>query len=67
MNIVVNGKPIHVNNNQITIQEFIRQRSINTNTLAVEYNGSIIPQEAYTTTRLNEGDHLEIVTFVGGG
>ena len=35
--------------------------------VAVERNLEIVPKDRYDETTLAEGDHLEIVTFVGGG
>jgi thiamine biosynthesis protein ThiS len=35
--------------------------------LAVEVNGRVVPRSARATTRLRDGDRIEIVTFVGGG
>ena len=35
--------------------------------IAVERNGEIVPRSAHRTTRLAEGDRLEIVVAVGGG
>ena len=35
--------------------------------LAVERNRKIVPKERFADTRLEEGDKLEIVSFVGGG
>jgi sulfur carrier protein len=35
--------------------------------VAVELNRDIVPRESWLETRLNEGDHLEVVHFVGGG
>jgi thiazole synthase/sulfur carrier protein len=34
---------------------------------AVERNGAVVPRSAFAATRLEAGDRLEIVTFVGGG
>jgi sulfur carrier protein len=33
----------------------------------VEVNGELVTRSDYATTTLNEGDRVEIVTFVGGG
>ena len=33
----------------------------------VERNGEIVDREAYTSVRLDEGDTVELVQFVGGG
>lgn len=35
--------------------------------IAVERNGEIVPKRAYDHTVLQDGDVLEIVSFVGGG
>ena len=35
--------------------------------VAVERNGEIVPRSRYPSTRLSEGDALEIVLAVGGG
>ncbi len=35
--------------------------------IAVERNREIVPRADYERTTLVDGDHLEIVTFVGGG
>jgi thiamine biosynthesis protein ThiS len=35
--------------------------------LAIERNYEIVPRSTYLETQLNDGDQLEIVTFVGGG
>ncbi len=35
--------------------------------VAVELNRDIVPRDRWADTRLNEGDRLEVVHFVGGG
>lgn len=35
--------------------------------VAVELNRDIVPRDRWDETRLNEGDRLEVVHFVGGG
>jgi sulfur carrier protein len=35
--------------------------------VAVELNRDIVPRDRWSDTELNEGDHLEVVHFVGGG
>lgn len=36
-------------------------------TVAVEYNGDILPRERYGATELSAGDRVEVVHFVQGG
>ena len=35
--------------------------------IAVERNGDIVPKAQYATTVLEDGDVIEVVSFVGGG
>ena len=35
--------------------------------VAVELNREIVPRSQWDETQLRDGDHLEIVHFVGGG
>lgn len=35
--------------------------------VAVELNGKILPRAAYDETILQDGDAVEVVSFVGGG
>jgi thiamine biosynthesis protein ThiS len=35
--------------------------------VAVERNGDIVPRATWAEVRLEEGDKLEVVQFVGGG
>ena len=34
---------------------------------AIELNGEIVPKGSHATTRLQDGDRLEVVVAVGGG
>lgn len=40
---------------------------VSTPRVAVERNREIVPKAAYPSTKLEDGDALEIVEFVGGG
>lgn len=35
--------------------------------VAVERNQEIVPRSQYSKVTVNDGDHLEVVRFVGGG
>jgi sulfur carrier protein len=35
--------------------------------VAVERNKTVVPRAEHAATALHDGDHLELVTFVGGG
>lgn len=50
-----------------TVAKLLEELGLRPELLAVERNRDIIPREAYGETVLQEGDAIEIVTFVGGG
>ncbi len=66
LEVVVNGAPMRVPQGT-TIAELLRTLDVATETVAVERNRSIARRANHATTALNEGDHLELVGFVGGG
>ncbi len=66
MNIIVNGKNVQIEDN-MTISDIVKMQNLSTTMFAVEKNLEIIPKSEYKSTRLNDGDKIEIVKFVGGG
>lgn len=49
------------------LSEYLEQEGYSTARIAVECNGGIVPKAEYGEKRLQDGDVLEIVSFVGGG
>ncbi|MGP1375330.1 MAG: sulfur carrier protein ThiS [Almyronema sp.] len=45
----------------------LAQLGLNPKLVAVEYNGEILHRQFWSTTEMQNGDRLEIVTIVGGG
>lgn len=66
MEIFVNGERKSIAGG-LTLAQFIEQLGMKSDRVAVERNREIVPRPAWSTTQLEEGDHLEIVHFVGGG
>lgn len=50
-----------------TVSEYLAEASYDIRRIAVERNGDIVFKSQYDTTVLEDGDHLEVVSFVGGG
>ncbi len=64
--ITINGEPRSIAagssmTDLVTLLDLTAQR------LAIELNLSILPRPAWAETKLQTGDKLEIVHFVGGG
>jgi len=66
MRLIVNGETLEISNVD-TLQELLKELQIEPRRVAVEINLSIVKKAEYPTFRLNDGDKVEIVNFVGGG
>ena len=66
MTLLVNGQP-RVVAPRITIRQLLAELGLATRGIAVEVNQQIVPQKRHAEHELAEGDHLEIVSLVGGG
>jgi len=51
----------------ITLAQLVEQLGMKQDRVAVELNRNIVSRDRWAETNLAEGDHLEIVHFVGGG
>jgi thiazole synthase len=50
-----------------TVAELLRQLGHDQGRVAVEVNEEVVPRSRHSDRNLNDGDAVEIVTFVGGG
>jgi thiamine biosynthesis protein ThiS len=64
--LTVNGDSMQVAAG-LTLSQLIIQLELDTRKVAVERNLEIVPRSTYDSTRLEAGDRLEIVHFIGGG
>ena len=66
MNIIINGTTQQLtsaNNLSDIVSKFCKQSK----GVLTELNGVIVPPDQWAQTNLQDGDALELVTFVGGG
>lgn len=52
---------------ELALVELIAELDLAHKRLAVEINEDVIPKARYQDVRINDGDRIEIVSFVGGG
>jgi thiamine biosynthesis protein ThiS len=64
--VSVNGETLRVPSGS-TVADVLRHLSLDRARVAVEHNLRVVPRAEHGSLRLNHGDRLEIVTFVGGG
>ena len=66
MKLQINGEERELPDG-LTLAELLHQLGMKADRVAVELNREIVRRELWPQTRLQEGDRLEIVQFVGGG
>jgi sulfur carrier protein len=64
--LYVNGKEVEFRP-ELSLIQLMEELGYDTKRIAVERNQEIIPKAQYESTMLEDGDHLEVVRFVGGG
>ena len=50
-----------------SVEHLLRQMEYPEQKVAVERNGAVVPRKQYAQTVLEDGDTIEVVSFVGGG
>ena len=51
----------------VTVSEMLEAETYVANRVAVEYNEKILPKDSYASQVLQDGDVVEVVSFMGGG
>ena len=62
----INGDPQQIPEN-LTLLELLRHLKLSEERVAIERNREIVKREEWESVRVEAGDQLEIVQFVGGG
>ena len=66
MIISLNGDPYELAA-PLTVTALLEHLKIDPRRVAVEHNLTVLKRATFDTTVINDGDHVEIVNFVGGG
>ncbi len=66
MKVTINGKSEALSQ-KLSLLQLLEEKGLDKKRVVVELNLKIIPQEDLQKTLLQEGDSLEIVSFVTGG
>lgn len=66
MQLTVNGENIDMHDGA-TVADLVQRYEMDPRHVAVEVNTQLVPRKTFAEAALNAGDHVEIVTFVGGG
>lgn len=64
--VTINGQKDKENEGK-TVAQMLALKGFRTALSAVEYNGKILKKDEYEKTILQNGDVVEVVSFMGGG
>lgn len=66
MVISLNGDPYELAG-PLAVSQLLEHLKIDARRVAVEHNLVVLKRATFDSVVINEGDHVEIVNFVGGG
>lgn len=66
MNVKINGEN-HIFNDDITLENIIKELNITINSIVAEVNGQVTTKEKFSNTVIKDNDIIELIKFVGGG
>tara|TARA_A100000164_G_scaffold152000_1_gene134952 strand:+ start:360 stop:563 length:204 start_codon:yes stop_codon:yes gene_type:complete len=64
--IQLNGKILKIKEN-LSVKDLLKKSKLNEKSIAIEFNGIILPKENYKKKKIKNRDKIEIVHFIGGG
>jgi len=68
MKLQINGEDrVFETAEPLTLAALVESLAMKSDRVAIELNRDIVPRDRWQATKLNDGDRLEIVHFVGGG
>ena len=69
MQLKINGEIKTINNSkeELALESFLENLGYKPQLVVVELNGEIINPKFWISTKIKNGDCLEVVTIVGGG
>ena len=66
MNITINGENRSFSDG-VTLTDVLKELSLEGKVMAAAVNMDIVKQDNWSNQKLNEGDKIELLDFVGGG
>lgn len=68
MKVIINGKEKVLEEKAITVVELLSREEVETpDMVSVQLNGAILKRDFFESTKINEGDKVEFLYFMGGG
>ena len=66
MKVFINGETREINQ-QLNLRELLEKLDLPEERIAVELNKEVVRKKDWEAVKVNDGDKLEVIHFVGGG
>lgn len=66
MKVLINGETKEISK-ELNLSELLEHFSLPQERIAIELNKEVVRKKDWENIRINEGDKLEVIHFVGGG
>ena len=67
MQIVVNGSPMKINSEVLSVADFVKTLPIGDQPVLVELNGEAVLTREFEEASVRDGDTVEVIRMVAGG
>ena len=67
MRLTVNGRDVVESGDGLSVAELVERLTAARRGVAVAVNGTVVPRSAWETSRLADGDAIEVLTAAQGG
>lgn len=67
MEITLNNKQEFIPKDELTVDELLKWKNYSFKMLVIKINGTIVRKHEYSTTQINDGDHVIVLHLVSGG
>ncbi len=67
MEIILNNRPEKIEGESVTISELLDLKKFTFRMRIIKLNGVFIPREKYDSTRICDGDNIQMLYLMSGG
>ena len=67
MRIILNNNPETIEKENCTVDELLKYKNFTFKMLIVKINGNLVRKEDYETTRISDGDDVNVLHLISGG
>lgn len=67
MNILLNNREEKFDMEELTVSELLKEKNMTFRMRLVKINGNLVEKDKYDTTRISDGDNVQVIYLMSGG